>query len=151
MAVAAAVWWVRSRLLLVTIDGRSMEPSLHDGDRVLVWRTSADRIRRGEIVIVAEPRSIFAAAQGGPGLTVKRVAACAGDPVPEMTRTDHLAPGFADGCGRTVPSGTVVLLGDNPAESIDSRHYGPVPSDLILGRVRRRLTSSKARTLSSVD
>ena len=124
MAVAAALWWVRSRLLLVTIDGRSMEPSLHDGDRVLVWRTSAHRIRRGEIVIVAEPRSNFAAAQGGPGLTVKRVAACA--------------------------DGMVVLLGDNRAESIDSRHYGPVPSDLILGRVRR-LTTSRARTLSSVE
>jgi len=57
-------------------------------------------------------------------LTVKRVAACA--------------------------DGMVVLLGDNRAESIDSRHYGPVSSDLILGRVRR-LTTSRARTLSSVE
>jgi signal peptidase I len=108
-------------------------------------RDPAHRIRRGEIVIVTEPRSVFAAAPGGPGLTVKRVAASAGDLVPALTRADHLPPGFADGRGRTVPSGTVVLLGDNRAESIDSRHYGPVPSDLIVGRVWRRLPTSEAR------
>lgn len=29
----------------------------------------------------------------------------------------------------------VVVLGDNPAESTDSRHFGPVPRSLVRGRV----------------
>ena len=33
-----------------------------------------------------------------------------------------------------VPKGHVWLLGDNPDESIDSRHYGPVPIGLIQGK-----------------
>ncbi len=34
-------------------------------------------------------------------------------------------------------SGTYVVLGDNAAESRDSRRFGPVPRDLIVGRVWR--------------
>lgn len=33
-----------------------------------------------------------------------------------------------------IPKGHVWLLGDNPEESIDSRHYGPVPIGLIQGK-----------------
>ena len=34
--------------------------------------------------------------------------------------------------------GRVDLRGDNPNESTDSRHFGPIPPDLILGRVTSR-------------
>ena len=34
-----------------------------------------------------------------------------------------------------VPAGTAWLLGDNELNSIDSRHYGPVPISLITSRV----------------
>jgi hypothetical protein len=34
----------------------------------------------------------------------------------------------------SVPQGHVWLLGDNPNHSRDSRHYGPVPSGLIIGK-----------------
>jgi type IV secretory pathway protease TraF len=60
---------------------------------------------------------------------VKRVGAVAGDPVP---------PGVA-ASGPDVPAGCVVLLGDNPAESADSRQYGCVPADRIIGVVLRHL------------
>ena len=33
-----------------------------------------------------------------------------------------------------VPQGHVWLLGDNPSNSRDSRHYGPVPMGLIIGK-----------------
>ena len=33
----------------------------------------------------------------------------------------------------TVPAGFLILLGDNTAESIDSRTIGPVPTDRVLG------------------
>jgi len=34
--------------------------------------------------------------------------------------------------------GNVFLLGDNPAASTDSRHFGVVPRNLVLARVRWR-------------
>lgn len=34
-----------------------------------------------------------------------------------------------------MPNGDLVVLGDSPGQSTDSRHFGPVPRDLIIGRV----------------
>jgi nickel-type superoxide dismutase maturation protease len=39
--------------------------------------------------------------------------------------------------GRT-HSGNIYVLGDNPTESRDSRHFGAVPQRLILGRAWRK-------------
>jgi signal peptidase I len=39
----------------------------------------------------------------------------------------------------TVPPGTVFVLGDNRADSIDSRNFGPVSTQSVLGRVALRL------------
>lgn len=36
--------------------------------------------------------------------------------------------------GVQVPEGHVWLQGDNPVNSTDSRHYGPVPAALLRGR-----------------
>ena len=35
----------------------------------------------------------------------------------------------------TVPEGTFFMLGDNPGQSQDSRHWGPIPADWIVGRI----------------
>jgi nickel-type superoxide dismutase maturation protease len=35
-------------------------------------------------------------------------------------------------------AGAVVVAGDNPAASTDSRQFGPVPPELVLGRARWR-------------
>lgn len=34
-----------------------------------------------------------------------------------------------------VPKGHVFIVGDNEIDSIDSRHYGPIPIDAIVGRL----------------
>ncbi|MEV7805982.1 S26 family signal peptidase [Microbispora sp. NPDC088329] len=63
---------------------------------------------------------------------VKRVAAVPGDPVPDSV------PRRA---GETlVPAGCLVLLGDNPDESLDSRHFGYVPANSMVGKVIRTLS-----------
>jgi signal peptidase I len=38
-----------------------------------------------------------------------------------------------------VPAGQVFVLGDNRSDSIDSRTFGPVPADDIVGRVVARI------------
>ena len=38
-----------------------------------------------------------------------------------------------------VPPGEVYLLGDNRFDSIDSRNFGTVPADAVVGRVVGRL------------
>ena len=47
--------------------------------------------------------------------------------------------------GSTEPNGRVWLVGDNPAESTDSRAFGPVPVSLIAGRVVWRYWRSRRR------
>lgn len=39
----------------------------------------------------------------------------------------------------TVPQGLLFLHGDNPSRSRDSREYGPVPEDTVMGRVVYKL------------
>ena len=52
---------------------------------------------------------------------------------PEARRT-HLVKRVA----AVTPSGEVIVRGDNPNVSRDSRHFGPVPRGLVVGRVMYR-------------
>ena len=36
---------------------------------------------------------------------------------------------------RSIPKGSIFVVGENRAVSIDSRHYGPVDENSVLGRV----------------
>ncbi|MEU8588819.1 S26 family signal peptidase [Streptomyces sp. NPDC048664] len=117
---AACALALRRAFVLVTVEGGSMEPTLLDGDRVLVRRTRA--FRRGDVVVIPVPDGPRAPREV-PWL-VKRVSAIAGDPA-------------ADGCP-AVPSGHLAVLGDNP-RSLDSRAFGTVPSRTALGVAIRRM------------
>jgi signal peptidase I len=41
-----------------------------------------------------------------------------------------------------VPPGMLYLLGDNRLDSVDSRHFGPVPVAAVVGRIDARLFPS---------
>lgn len=136
--LAAVAWWrLRRRFLVLTVTGPSMRPALASGDRVLVRRRRLGQIRRGAVVAVrlppplAGPRSRrdLAAAASGAELMVKRAAALPGDPV----------PAGVPGPSRTVPPNHLVVLGDNPGRSHDSRAVGYVPAGALFGVVIRRL------------
>lgn len=121
IAPLGAAWWVVTRLRIAVVNGPSMAPTLHNNDRVLVRRARCSALRRGDVVMVAVP------ARKGTGWIIKRVAALPGDPAPEGLAGPH------------VPAGMLVLLGDNPAQSIDSRDFGYVPADRLFGVVLRKL------------
>ncbi len=61
---------------------------------------------------------------------IKRIAAMPGDPVPQGGVAPHERTP-----GGTVPSGKLVLLGDNPSVSYDSRQAGYFPAERVLGTV----------------
>jgi signal peptidase I len=146
-ALLAAMFLVlRRAYVVVTVTGDSMRPTLDPGDRVLVRRTPLRRVRRGQLVVVANPAT---GQPDNPGLRmpddpgprmpddppwlVKRAAAVPGDAVPEEV------PGLrAIGDGR-VPDGRLVILGDNTDRSFDSRRAGYFAADTLLGVVVRRL------------
>ncbi|WP_432989678.1 S26 family signal peptidase [Dactylosporangium sp. CA-233914] len=130
--LAAALVVLRRRYLLVTVTGLSMAPTLRHGDAVLVRRAGLRAVRRGQLVLL-EP-----VGAGSGARLVKRVAALPGDPMPAVT--------WHPPAVLHVPPGHVVVLGDNPAVSLDSRRFGSVPGDRLVGVITRRLTGGPLRT-----
>ncbi|MEA5363858.1 S26 family signal peptidase [Amycolatopsis sp., V23-08] len=120
----------RRGLILTTVDGESMAPELASGDRVLVRRTR--RPRRGQVALLRYPR-LPSGAPTGEQLLLKRVVAVAGDRVP----ADWGDPDVHGLAGAVVPPGCAVVLGDNRPTSWDSRHYGFVPRERLVGVVLR--------------
>ena len=131
------------------VRGDSMEPALRDGDLVhSVPRALLARgIRRGSIV-VADTR------WGLDRIVIKRVAALPGEWVDVASdgavsvygRSEQHPPGVTRRmCGETWPRGPGIgwvcgddeyfLIGDNSAQSTDSRRFGPVRATDIIGWV----------------
>lgn len=88
-----------------------MRPGFAPGDRLWVDPRPDRPLARGDVVALRDPET--------PGrLLLKRVAALAGEPGPE---------------GPAIPPGTVYVLGDLRSHSRDSRAFGPVPIDAVVG------------------
>ena len=121
---------------MVDVRGSSMEPTLYEGDRVLVRRAPVTAVRTGDLVVVARPHSHEFASAGR--WVIKRAAATAGEPIPPVIRRGW-AENDIDFAGAVVPEGQLLLLGDNPAHSGDSRHWGFTAGDAVLGVVTRSL------------
>ena len=122
----------RRMLIVTTVDGPSMAPALRSGDRVLVRRTR--RPRRGQVALLRYPK-LPSGAPTGEQMLLKRVVAVAGDCIPPSW-ADPDVHGLA---GATVPAGCTVVLGDNRPTSWDSRHYGFVPRERIIGVMVRHV------------
>ncbi len=139
VAVVAVVWLFA--LEVVKVQSSSMSPTINDGAHLAVDKLTF-RFRdpqRGEVVIAHHPES--------GKLVVKRVVAVGGDSVGiddgRLTvNGEFVDEPYADLAGMpgryfgpdTVPADHVFLLGDQRAESDDSRAFGPVNVDGIIGR-----------------
>jgi signal peptidase I len=132
---------LRSSLVAVQVVGISMQPTLFEGERVLVRRTTAAAVRRGQLVVFAQPQPLPGPPSPDyPSWLIKRVVALPGDPVPRDLPPSSLTNGES-----AVPPGKLVVLGDNRDHSFDSRRIGYIDEDSLLGVVLRRMTSRAAQ------
>ncbi|GAA3254382.1 S26 family signal peptidase [Nonomuraea helvata] len=125
---------LRRRLAVVVVSGLSMEPTFHAGDRLLVRRARLTGISAGDVVVFETPDWLETGEPLPPERRwmVKRAVALPGDPVPDSVRPvvpDH----------RVAPD-RLVVLGDNPSASFDSRQCGLIDGGTLLGVVLRRLS-----------
>lgn len=141
MLLAVSALAARRQLIVTTVDGPSMEPTLRSGDRVLIRRTS--RPRRGQVVLMRLP--VRPGHPPDPQLLLKRVVAVAGDHVPEGWAT----PDTQGIGGAEVPHGYSVVLGDNRRVSTDSRYFGLVPDDRMVGVMVRPFSGSDGSRLNA--
>ena len=148
--LAVASYFLISHFLLqsVKVVGRSMAPTLYDSQHCLLnrWVYHFRAPRQTDVVVLRDPSDN--------GFSVKRIIATPGDSVYlkhggvyvngcKLNET-YLTPGtltFTDSkyrdelilCGK----GQYFLLGDNRPNSVDSRTYGVVPRENILGPIIR--------------
>lgn len=123
------------------IDGPSMEPTLREGDRILITRGYDEPLAGDLVSFVSADRN------GRPIRMIKRVVAVPGDTIEVLGdsawvngRPSEVAPAAYIGTESyrlgpmTVPEGTVYVLGDNRPVSLDSRWIGFVPLATIRGK-----------------
>jgi signal peptidase I len=126
------------------IPSESMEPTLRPGDQALVSKLSGHAPARGELIAFHSPR--------GGEILLKRVVAVGGDTVGledgvlvvdgrqvSEPFVDHEAIDSVYFGPVRVKPGTVFVMGDNRANSEDSRDFGAVDTDLIIGRAVARV------------
>jgi signal peptidase I len=101
-----------------------MRPTIEPGDWLLVDPTTARWPRRGAIVVFREPDSDL--------LAIKRVSARPGDRV-ELDE-GHLRLG-PDEAWLLSDAPDAALMAAGAGQPIDSRRYGPVPVEALVGRV----------------
>ena len=110
-----------------------MVPSIQPGERLLILRRRR-RVRVGSIVALRSPFGSRASAGAASGYwLIKRVVAISGEPLPAVVLHEYLGQPQM-----TVPEGAIVVLGDHPA-SQDSKQWGPIPRELVVGIMVRRL------------
>lgn len=160
LSVFAVICLFTFVLRTIDVTGESMEQTLFSGDK-LIAREFMYTPERGDIVIAA-PEAMHE-------VIVKRIIGVSGDVVEidygesavyvngerlsesyvsgKMHRREELAEGsFNKDTGRyvyKVPFGKYFLLGDNRDHSTDSRMFGFVDRDEIIGRAVLRIRSEK--------
>ena len=141
------------------IPSSSMEPTLQIDDRVLVNTLSYDAhdVNRGDLIVFRRPEEIA----GDTRDLIKRVIGLPGESVSTDPETGEvlidgqpLIEPYLDPAVRTsgletpivVAEGEVFVMGDNRGNSQDSRVFGPIDTESIVGRAFIRVWP-----LNSVD
>jgi signal peptidase I len=139
------------------VDGASMSPAIANGERLFVNRSAYVHVdlpalgdiypfsepQRGDIIVLESDRTSRDAPYikriiGLPGETItytEGIVIVDGEPLVEDyingAITGCHVPTY---CSITVPQGHVYVLGDNRRDSEDSRFFGPVPMEDVVGK-----------------
>ncbi|MFN2443816.1 MAG: signal peptidase I [Thermoanaerobaculia bacterium] len=140
-----------------SIPSASMSPTLQPGDHILVTPTALAgwTPARGEVVVFRNPAA-------GPGYFVKRVVAIPGDHIEIRDGVVRLNSGrleeeyvrgqSSEGTvAEIVSPGHVFVMGDHRSDSIDSRSWGLLSADRVVGRARLIFWSSASVGASSAS
>lgn len=120
------------------VQGASMRPTYQDGQFILLLR--GKEYNRGDVVGVE-----YSAGEEKTTL-LKRIIAIGGDVVSckygqlyvngqKVSESDHTVGKTSDITAQTIPDGSVYLLGDNREHSMDSRSFGCMSCEDIIGKV----------------
>ena len=151
------------------VDGPSMETTLHDNDRLIVWKAPRTIARithhqyvpgRGDVIIFDEPGLGVEDGTGTKQL-VKRVIGLPGERVviknneitvysadhpngfnPDKTLpygSEHPFPVTEDDVDVRLTSSQLFVLGDNRTNSLDSRAFGPIETHQVVGKLAVRI------------
>jgi len=152
------------------VDGPSMQNTLHNGDRLIVWKLPRTWARitghqyvpkRGDIIIANECGLLQYGDTANCKQLVKRVIGLPGDHIviknsvitiynkqhPNGFEPDKTLPYGANGAippttnneDITLGSHQIFICGDNRGDSLDSRIFGPVNTDQIIGKLVARI------------
>lgn len=151
------------------VDGQSMETTLHNNDHLLVWKVPRTIARithhayipnRGDVVIFNDPDLAQYGEEGSRQL-IKRVIGLPGDRVvvrdgtitiyngdhpegfqPDKTlpyNKDNTIPTTAGNVDITLKENQLYVCGDNRGNSLDSRIFGPIDANNIVGKLAVRV------------
>lgn len=130
------------------VKGASMEPTFLSGDYILTSKISYKlrAPKRGDVIVFKSPKN--------PDIDyIKRVIGTAGDRItvrnsevyvndeltvePYISNKTNIWEGgyLREGESATVPSGYLFVMGDNRPRSSDSREFGPIPFNDVIGVV----------------
>ncbi|MBI4974173.1 signal peptidase I [Candidatus Roizmanbacteria bacterium] len=144
------------------VKGASMDPTFNSGDYIFTSKVTYKfrGYNRGDVIVFKSPKN--------PDIEyIKRIIGLPGDKVMvkdsevyvngiKLTegyisaKTNLWENGFSkNGEAVTVPDGYLFVMGDNRPRSSDSREFGPVPEDSVIGQVFYRYFPSTK--IGSID
>ncbi|MBI4036800.1 signal peptidase I [Candidatus Daviesbacteria bacterium] len=146
------------------VSGTSMTPNFHDGDYIITNKltTRFGKPTRGEVIILQNPRNTSQD-------FIKRIVGLPGEKIrvengkvyindvpldePYLPPNTYTQSGafLAEGEEITVPDNQYFVMGDNRGGSSDSREWGPVTYQLIIGQAWVRYWPLKNGALIKID
>lgn len=123
----------------IRVDGFSMEPTLHNGEFVIVNKLAYKfgEPKHGDVIVFRYPRD--------PDQEyIKRIIGLPGDRIrivngevyvnDEQIDEPYIAAAPRYQSEWRVPEGSLFVLGDNRNNSSDSHNWGPVPMEYVIGK-----------------
>lgn len=150
------------------VDGPSMRTTLENSDKLIIWkvpRTIASITdnpyipKRGDIIVFSQ-QGLSEYGQEDSKQLIKRVIALPGerviikdgryivfnnedpggfDPDVKLNNKDIIAPTTGNGVEYTLEKDEIFVSGDNRPDSLDSRNFGPINANQVIGKLVLRV------------